>query len=115
MLLPMLLCLQAPDACTAAVRNSINWGTATSAYQVREEAAKGAAAQKQQQCQGRLVDLSHGHKSATCLHVHMIDTHLHLVGFDFIGALLLEDLLSAVLQLLRCWSDCVAVSACAAA
>lgn len=24
----------APDACTAAVRNSINWGTATSAYQV---------------------------------------------------------------------------------
>jgi hypothetical protein len=75
----MLLCIQAPDACTAAVRNSINWGTATSAYQVREGAAKGAAAQKQQQCQGQSVDLSHGHKPATCLPDHMIDTHQQLV------------------------------------
>jgi beta-glucosidase len=34
MLVSVSAVAQAPDACTAAVRSSINWGTATSAYQV---------------------------------------------------------------------------------
>jgi hypothetical protein len=53
--------MQAPDACTAAVRSSINWGTATSAYQVRGVYSAAAQQQQQQQqqllLQGQLVDL----------------------------------------------------------